>query len=74
MSHSPENDCSGSVNGWHSLTGADGRCLWCGNKIKAKQPRVRSWATVSPRSPLDDAYRRSYDPDWGVLETDSDPL
>ena len=66
-------DCPETYDGTHGKTGTDGRCLFCRRKVEAASPRPDRWTWVT-RSPLIDAYRRTYDPDWGSAQYDQDPL
>jgi hypothetical protein len=79
MAPDPETPCPEALH--HGPPTAAGRCPWCGRKFT--YPRLRTTATPhlgdDLRSvPLDDdiqaAYRRTYDPDWGVTHGDTDPV
>lgn len=46
----------------------DGRCTWCGYRFDTPAPRppLAGW-----RTELDQAYRRHYDPDYGIDPRDT---
>jgi len=61
--------CPGSVIRSHDEgSRRDGRCVWCERKFKAKAMRPNLAARYVDE--LDLAYRRVYDPDYGVNRSD----
>jgi hypothetical protein len=53
----------------HGPLSRDGRCPWCRRKVGRAWPAP----TRHQQSNLSDAYRRTYDPDWGTDVRDTDP-
>jgi DNA-directed RNA polymerase subunit RPC12/RpoP len=68
-------DCPETVRGRHGTTDRAGRCPYCGSKIVPPMRRAAIWTDGDPdrHSPIIDAYRRFWDPDWGLDPTDGDP-
>jgi hypothetical protein len=63
--------CVGAIR--HGPCDRLGRCPWCHLKIRRAMPRY-----VDPTGPqwqqdAEAAYRRTYDPDWGIDRMDHDP-
>ena len=59
---------------YHGPADGAGRCPWCRVKYTHAQPRpVRQWWQPAPADAADLAYRRFYDPNFGVAQTDTDP-
>jgi hypothetical protein len=66
-------DCPETAYGYHSRAETNGRCRYCGRKYVEAAPRPSRWTWSRMRSALDEAYARTYDPDWGSGAYDSDP-
>lgn len=59
--------CPGSVSG-HDGGDRDGLCTWCRRRVNS--PVGMPLRLNRGRTELDEAYRRMYDPDWGLSPLD----
>lgn len=61
------NNCPDTVYGLHSRTEANGKCRYCGRKIERAIPKPDSFGHEGyDDTELGVAYRRYYDPDYGI--------